>query len=61
MLHLGLLRPPLPTTVCLIWRAAYSNTGRSRLTAATMAAPRACPSLSAESAFFAINTCSMAK
>ena len=50
---------PIPTTVCLTKRAAYSNTGKSWFTAATIAVPRACPSFKAESAFLAINTCSM--
>src|SRR5690606_12208854 len=51
---------PLPTTASFTWRAPYSWTGRSRITTAQMAAPRAWPSLSAESAFFDTNTCSIA-
>src|SRR5690348_5097802 len=52
-------RPP-PTTACLIAVGAYSRTGSARLTAAQIAAPRACPSFSAESAFLAMNTRSIA-
>ncbi len=44
---------------CLTWLAVYSLTDSPSSTAATIAAPRAWPSLSAESAFFAMNTCSM--
>src|SRR5690606_11234869 len=51
---------PVPTTASLTSRAAYSLTGRSRRTTALIAAPRAWPSLSAESALRPTNTCSMA-
>ena len=51
---------PLPTTACLMAFGAYSLTGKPRPTAAQIAAPRACPSFSAESAFFAMNTRSIA-
>jgi hypothetical protein len=51
---------PLPTTACLIAFGAYSLTGNPWPTAAQIAAPRACPSFSAESAFFAMNTRSTA-
>src|SRR5690606_22841745 len=51
---------PLPTRASFTWRAPYSLTGRSCMTTAQIAAPRAWPSLSAESAFFDTNTCSIA-
>src|SRR5690606_12265714 len=51
---------PVPTTASFISRAAYSDTGRSRSTTALIAAPRAWPSLSAESALRPTNTCSIA-
>src|SRR5690606_7938290 len=51
---------PLPTRASFTWRAPYSCTGRSCMTTAQIAAPRAWPSLSAESAFFDMNTCSIA-
>src|SRR3546814_5760076 len=47
---------PRPTTAFLICIGEYSCTGRSRATTAQIAAPRACPSLSAESGFLAKNT-----
>src|SRR6185312_5424068 len=50
---------PLPTTDCLTSVAAYSCTTIPRLTTAQIAAPRACPSLSAESGLRAMNTRSM--
>src|SRR5690606_15482346 len=52
--------PPLPTRPSLISLAAYSLTGRSRATQAATAAPRACPSLSADIALLDRNTCSTA-
>src|SRR5690554_6681640 len=51
---------PLPTTACLTCRAEYSCTASPLVAAPTIAAPRACPSLRAESGFRAIKTCSMA-
>src|SRR6185312_318381 len=50
---------PLPTTDCLTSVAAYSCTTIPRLTTSQIAAPRACPSFSAESALRAMNTRSM--
>jgi hypothetical protein len=46
----ALSAPPVPTTASFTSLAAYSLTGRSRSTTALIAAPRAWPSLSAESA-----------
>src|SRR6185312_7972935 len=51
---------PLPTTACLMALGAYSLTGNPHPTAAQIAAPRAYPSFNAESAFFAMNTRSIA-
>src|SRR6185312_13375760 len=51
---------PLPTTACLMAFGAYSLTGKPHPTAAQIAAPRAWPSFNAESAFFAMNTRSIA-
>ena len=51
--------PPVPTTACLTCEAVYSATLNPSSIAATMAAPRACPSFRAESALRAMNTCSM--
>src|SRR6185312_5144252 len=51
---------PVPTTDCLTSRAAYSLIVSPRLTTAQIAAPRAWPSFSAESAFFETNTRSTA-
>src|SRR5690606_11154555 len=51
---------PLPTRASFTWRAPYSLTGRPCMTTAQIAAPRAWPSLSAESAFFDTKTCSIA-
>ncbi|MNG21234.1 hypothetical protein D3C84_1055750 [compost metagenome] len=51
--------PPVPAMACLTWLAVYSAISSPASAAATMAAPRAWPSLSAESALRAMNTCSM--
>ena len=52
-LHLVFRARPCPTTACFTWSAVYSETGRPALTAATMAAPRACPSFKALCALLA--------
>ncbi len=52
--------PPLPTTAFLMWRGAYSLTGRPALTQAQIAAPRAWPSFRADCGFFDRNTVSTA-
>src|SRR5690242_16720399 len=51
---------PVPTTACFTSRAAYSATPRPWCMTAQIAAPRAWPSLSAESALCATNTRSIA-
>ena len=51
---------PEPTTACLIWRVAYSNTSALASTVPQMAAPRACPSFRALSGLRLTNTRSMA-
>src|SRR4030095_12118020 len=51
---------PVPVTACLTRRAAYSATCNRLATTAARTAPRACPSLSADCALRATNTCSIA-
>ncbi len=51
---------PLPTSDCLITRGAYSLIASLRRTTVAIAAPRACPSLSADIADLSMNTVSMA-
>src|SRR5690606_32019368 len=51
---------PPPTRDCLTRRGAYSCTGRPCRTTVAMAAPRACPSFSAEVADLSMNTDSIA-
>src|SRR5690606_36028276 len=51
---------PRPTSDCLISLGAYSLTGNLRRTTVARAAPRACPSFSAEVADLSMNTVSIA-
>jgi hypothetical protein len=51
---------PVPTTASFTSRGAYSNTRGRTENVALSAAPRACPSFSALSAFLFMNTRSMA-
>ena len=58
-LHLLLVRAASAGDGLLDLRGGVLGDLQSRLGPATMAAPRACPSLSAESALRAMNTCSI--
>src|SRR5580698_6475511 len=51
---------PEPTTACLIWRVAYSNTPTLAIAVPQMAAPRAWPNFKALSGLRFTNTFSMA-
>ena len=57
--HLHFFGAAAPHHACLTWRAEYSNTGTPLCTTAVSAAPRAWPSLRAESGLRAMNTFSM--
>src|SRR5580692_1791211 len=51
---------PVPTTACLIWRVAYSNTSTLAFAVPQMAAPRAWPNFKALSGLRFMKTFSMA-